>query len=151
MNTNTNSYPAKIKVAKQELKIGTWNVHMVRGTGKLEFLHKEIQAYNCNILGLAETLWTGKGDINGGKVIWSGKLTECRWGVDFLLSKRARSVLLGYNSVSPRLIYTSFRGIPLNFSFIQVYMPTANSSEEEIKAIYSLLEVTMLQIPKKKT
>ena len=76
--TNTNSYPAEIKVAKQELKIGIWNLCMLRVTGKLEFQCKQIQPYNYNILRLAEPHWTGKGDIKGGEVIWSGKVTECR-------------------------------------------------------------------------
>ena len=77
----------------------------LRGTGKLEFLHKETQPYNCNIRGLAGTHWTGKCDINGSEVIWFSKVIECRckWGVGFLLNKRTKGMLLGYSPWTPCL------------------------------------------------
>ena len=87
----------KMKVITQQIIIGTWNVQTLWSIGKLELLRKEMEGYKYDILGIAEMRWTGTGEMNGGEVIWSGEDKNHVKGVGFLLSKRARSPLLGYN------------------------------------------------------
>ncbi|XP_016299301.1 uncharacterized protein LOC107656114 [Sinocyclocheilus anshuiensis] len=139
----------KLKAAIDFLKIGTWNVRTLRSPGKLELLRKEMTPYECDILGLAEMRWTGVGELNGGEVIWSGEEKNHMRGVGFLLSKRAKDALLGYNPVNSRNIVTRFNGAPLNIAVIQVYAPTSDSTEEEVETFYGQLEHTIEELPKK--
>ena len=139
----------KLKAATDLLKIGTWNVQTLRSPGKLELLRNEMTPYECDILGLAEVRWTGVGELNGGEVIWSGEEKNHMRGVGFLLSKRAKDALLGYNPVNSRIIVARFSGTPLNIAVIQVYAPTADSTEEDIETFYGQLEHTIEELPKK--
>ena len=139
----------RLRAATEPLKIGTWNVQTLASPGKLELLRTEIAPYQCDILGLAEMHWTGVGELNGGEVIWSGEEKKRVKGVGFLLSKRAKEALLGYNPVNPRIIAARFSGKPLNIAVIQVYAPTTDSTDEEIEKFYKQIEHTMEELPKK--
>ena len=73
----------KLKLARQQLTVGTWNVRTLREIGKLQQLRIEIKRYQCNILGLAKVTWIGSGEMNGGEFIWSGEDDERNRGVGF--------------------------------------------------------------------
>ena len=136
-------------MAMDFMTVGTWNVRTLWCTGKLDLLRRESERYKCDILGLAEVRWTGKGDLNESEFIWSGE-NECHVrGVGFLLSSRARQALLGYNPVSSRIIVARFRGHPFDIACVQVYAPTAESSEEAIDDFYEQLAVTLESLPRK--
>lgn len=139
----------KLKVAKDELTVGTWNVRTLWAAGHLELLKEEMKRYRWDILGLSEVRWTGSGEVNGCEMIWSGDDTEHQRGVGFLLSSRARMALLGYKPVNSRMIVARFSGQPFNVSVIQVYAPTADKTEEEIEQFYENLDDIMKQLPKK--
>ena len=49
-----------LRVAKEELTVGTWNVRTLWATGQMELLRKEMEKYRCDILGIAEMRWTGQ-------------------------------------------------------------------------------------------
>ena len=136
-------------MAKDEFTVGTWNVRTLWATGRLKLLRNEMERYKCDDLGIAEMRWTRTGEMNGGKVIWSGEEKEHTKGVGFLLNPSARASLLGYKPVNPRIILARFEGNPMNMSVIQVYAPTAESTEEEIDKFYEALESTMAEIPRK--
>ena len=93
--------------------------------------------------------WTGVGEMNGGEVIRSGEEKNHRSGVGFLLSKRAKDALLGYNPVNSRIIVARFKGAHLNIAVIQVYAPTADSTEEDIETFYGQLEHIIEELPNK--
>ena len=139
----------RLRAATKILKIGTWNVQTLASPGKLELLRTEIAPYQCDILGLSEMHWTGVGELNGGEVIWSGEEKKHAKGVGFLLSQRAKDALLGYNPVNARIIAARFSGKPLNIAVIQVYAPTADSTDEEIEKFYEQIEHTIEELPKK--
>ncbi len=125
------------------------NVRTLKSPGKLELQRKEMTPYECDILGLAEMRWTGAGELNGGEVIWSGEGKDHMRGVGFLLSKRAKDALLGYNPVNSRIIVARFNGAPLNIAVIQLYAPTSDSTEEEVEIFYWQLEHIIEELPKK--
>jgi len=124
-------------------------VQTLWSTGKLELLRKEMEPYNYDILGLAEMRWTGSGEINGGEIIWSGEEKNHVKGVGFLLSKRAQSALLSYKAINARIITARFSGAPFNLAVVQVYAPTADSTDEEIEEFYDGLEKVLDDLPKK--
>ena len=51
----------KVKIAKNTLTVGTWNVQTLWATGKLELLRNEMKRFRYDIVGISEVLWTGKG------------------------------------------------------------------------------------------
>ncbi|CAM1308842.1 Uncharacterised protein r2_g1901 [Pycnogonum litorale] len=66
----------KMKLAKREITIGTWNVRTLYADGKLIELEYEMQRYRWNVLGLAEMRWSNTGEMttdDGHKLWWSGK------------------------------------------------------------------------------
>jgi exonuclease III len=106
-------------------------------------------AYECDILGLAEMRWTESGELNGGEIIWSGEKKDHAKGVGFILSRRARGALISYNPVNSRIIVARFKGAPLNIAVIQVYAPTAESTEDDIERFYDQLEQVFNELPNK--
>ena len=72
-------------------------------------------------------------------LIWSGSESACERGVGMLLSERAKKALIGYNTLRDRIISARFRGQPFNITVIQVYAPTADSSDPDIDDFYAQL------------
>ena len=49
------------------------------------------------------------------------------------MNNQARKALLGYKPINERLIATRFNAQPFNITVVEVYAPTANSTEEAIE------------------
>jgi hypothetical protein len=98
----------KLKIAKNELAVGTWNVIMLWAERHLDLLREEMKRYRCDVLGLSEVRRTGSGELNGCEVIWCGEESEHQRGVGFLLSTRAELALLGYKLINARTIVARF-------------------------------------------
>jgi hypothetical protein len=137
-----------LKLARNTLSVGTWNVRTLAATGKLQMLQQEMKRYRCDVLGVAEMRWTKSGEIRNGEIIWSGKDTRREAGVGFLLSRRARESLLGYMPVNERIIMARFAAVPFNTSVIQVYAPTSDSTDDVIDQFYHDLKSTIQNVPK---
>ena len=90
----------KLKIEKNTLTVGTWNVQTLWTTGKLELLRNEMKRFRYDIIGISEVRWTGKSETSNRDVIWSGEDKEHVRGVGMLLSDRARKALIGYNPVN---------------------------------------------------
>ena len=131
------------------LTVGTWNVRTMWAPAKLELLENEMERYRFDILGLAEMRWTASGEMHDCKVIWSGNEQKHEAGVGFPLSKRAREALLGYKPVSDRVLVARFQARPFNMSVVQVYAPTSDGTDEQVKQFNADLETTLNDIPKK--
>ena len=63
-----------------------------------------------------------------------------------MVNKRVWIAVLGCNLKNDRLISVHFQGKPFNITVIQVYAPTSNAEEDEVKWFYEdlqdLLELT---------
>ena len=66
-----------------------------------------------------------------------------------LLSGRARKALMGYNPVSSQVITARFDAAPYKITVIHAYPPTAASSDENIEALYNILEDTLVKVHRK--
>ncbi|CAF4568230.1 unnamed protein product, partial [Rotaria sp. Silwood2] len=87
-NSNTNNTVAstnEIRLRKEILTIGTWNVRTLWEAGKLDLLRHELKRFRYDIIGVSETRWTGKGETATGDFIWSGEENIHANGVGFLL------------------------------------------------------------------
>ena len=129
--------------AKGITTVGTINVTTLNKPGKLKCVIHEINRYNWDILGVAETHWPGEGEIltDGIQVLYSGREDNTRReGVALLLGKRAQRALLEHKAINSRLISATFRGHHKNFKLIQVYAPDSTHDDDEVEDFYSQLE-----------
>ena len=147
-NTNTTGNTQRLKLIKNTLTVGTWNVQTLWAAGKLELLRNEMKRFRYDIIGISEVRWTGKGETSAGDFIWSGEEKLHMKGVGFLLSAQAKRALIGYNPVSSRIISARFEAVPFNITVIHVYAPTSASSDEDIEAFYSDIEGTLAKTGK---
>ena len=130
--------------------VGTWNVRTLYATGQLEILIHQMKDVNWSILGLSEVRWTGEGEINKEdyKIIYSGRTDDRHQdGVALIMKKEAAKALLGYKAVSPRIIKARFRTAFGRATVVQVYAPTADSTEEDVESFYEDLQGAIQNIP----
>ena len=97
---------------------------------------------NIDILGISELKWTGMGEFNSDNhyIYHCGQESLRRNGVAIIVIKRVLNVVLGCNLKSDRMISIRFQGKPFNITVIQVYAPTSNAEEAEIKQFYEYLQ-----------
>ena len=66
-----------------------------------------------------------------------------------MVYKRVQNAVLGCNLKNDRMISVRFQGKPFNITVIQVYAPTSNTEEAEVKRLYEdlqdLLELTPIK------
>ncbi|CAF1527450.1 unnamed protein product [Adineta ricciae] len=139
----------RLKLVKNTLTVGTWNVQTLWAAGKLELLRNEMKRFRHDIIGISEVRRTGKGETSNGDFIWSGEEKLHMRGVGFLLGAQAKKALKGYNPISSRVIAARFAAAPFDISVIHAYAPTSSSSDEDIKAFYSDIEHALAQTGKK--
>ncbi len=87
---------ASMKTGRGGLRIGTWNVRTLNQLGKIENLVEEAKTLNTDILGIAESRYTGEGKVrlDGYSFIYSGG-SEHQHGVGFLVKSEVEKSILG--------------------------------------------------------
>ena len=141
-----------IKLQNQVTTIGTWNVRTLHACGKINELTHELERYRWDILGLAETRWTGLGETSteeGHKMWFSGDEHKHQHGVAFLVRKEIVNCVLSCTPISGRVISIRISAKPHNLTIIQVYAPTSDHTDEEIEEFYELLDTAIAKAPKK--
>ena len=63
-----------------------------------------------------------------------------RNGITIIVNKRVRNAVLGSNLINNVMILARFQGKPFNIMVIQVYAPTSNAEEAEVKWFYEDLQ-----------
>ena len=88
------------------------------------------QRVNVDNLGISELKWTGMGEFNSNDhyIYYCGQ------------ESIRRNAVLGCNFKNDRMISVHFQGTPLNITVIQVYAPTSNTEEAEVKRSYEDLQ-----------
>ena len=66
-----------------------------------------------------------------------------------MVNKRVRNAVLGCNLKNDRMISVHFQGKPFNITVIQVYAPTSNAEEAEVKRFCEDLQDLLELTPKK--
>ena len=79
-------------------------------------------------------------------IYYYGQESLRRNGVSIIVNRRVQKAVLGCNLKNDRMISVHFQGKPFNITVIQVYAPTSNAEEVEVKWFYEdlqgLLELT---------
>ncbi|ESO04053.1 hypothetical protein HELRODRAFT_173127 [Helobdella robusta] len=89
---------------KMGLTVGVWNVRSLWQTGAYALMKKELERFRYDVVGLCEARWTGGGEMEGGKILWSGTEREHVYGVGMVIGEKAKKALLEYNPVNERMI-----------------------------------------------
>ena len=71
-----------------------------------------------------------------------------RNGVAHIVNERIRNAVLGCNLKNNRMISVHFQGKPFKITVIQVYAPTSNAEEVEVKWFYEDLQDLLELTPK---
>ena len=131
---------------RNSIKIATWNVRSLYKVGKFDNVKREMDRMKLDIMGLCDVRWKGAGLITSGDftMVYSGGEKHER-GVGVLLNKQCSKSLKGYFFVSDRVLLIRLAGNPFDISIIQVYAPTAESSEESIETFYNEVEIARNQ------
>lgn len=140
----------KFKLSKRLFSSGTWNVRTLYAPGKLENVEYELEKYEWHVVGLVETRWTGFGEQTtqqGHRFWFSGEDTKRERGVGLLVHKKVVPSVIECTPVSSRFITMRLSAQPFNISIIQVYAPTAASTEDEIDDFYEQLEDLIEKVP----
>ena len=66
-----------------------------------------------------------------------------------MVNKRVQNAVLGCNLKNDRIISVHFQGKPFNIAVIQVYAPTSNTEEAEVKQFYEDLQDLLELTPQK--
>ena len=103
--------------------IGTWNVRILSGAGKLEELIHEMNRYRWNILELREMRQinfrdTSTLDGHNGKLCFSGLKDKHKEGVGFLVHNNTMNCIMGRRPISSWLITICFRAKSFNITII---------------------------------
>ena len=103
--------------------------------GKLEVVKQEMARVNADILGISELKWAEMGKFNSDDhyIYYCGKESLRRNGVAIMVNKRVQNVVLGCSLKNDRMISACFQSKPFNITVIQVYPPTTNAEEAEVK------------------
>ena len=90
---------------------------------------------NIDILGISKLKWTGMGEFNSDDhYIYYCRLESLRRnGVAIMVNKRVQNAVLGCNLKNDRMISVHFQNKPFNITVIQVYAPTSNAEEIQVK------------------
>ena len=65
-----------------------------------------------------------------------------------MVNKRVQNAVLGCSLKNDRMISVRLQGKPFNITVIQVYAPTSNAEEAEVKRIYKDLQELLELTPK---
>lgn len=115
-------------------------------------LERESQARRLDVVGISEAHWTGIGYFRirtGNTIYFSGSDIESRNGVAFILAGPITKAILGYKVVNDCITAIKIRLRPVNINVIQVYAPTAESSEEEMEAFFDQFNATISELPRR--
>ena len=120
--------------------------------GKLEVVKQEMARVNVNILGISQLKWTGMGEFNSDDhyIYYCRQESLRRNGVAIMINKRVQNAVLGCNLKNDRMISLCFQGKPFNITVIQVYAPTSNTEEAQVKLFYEDLQDLLELTPKKR-
>ena len=138
---------------RKRTRFGTWNVRTMMKPTKLAQIAREFRNYKLELLGLSETRLKGSGErrlSTGETLFYSGKpqTEDHSSGVGFLLSKKAKLCLTGWNPISDRIISLRLATKVRHLTLIQVYAPTEQAPDDVKDAFYQQLAHTLNNVKK---
>ena len=112
---------------------------------------QDVARVNVDILGISKLKWTGMGEFNSDDhyIYYYRQESLRRNGVAIMVNKRVQNAVLGCNLKNDTIISVHLQGKPFNITVIQVYAPTSNTEEAEVKQFCEDLQDLLELTPKK--
>ena len=147
-NSATKRTEASHIIAKERMRIGTWNVRTMNN-GNLEVVKREMARTRVDLLEISEMKWTGMGHFTSYEyeIYYSGQETLKRNGVAFICNNEIRRCVLGFNPVDDRIATIRIQCKPINITVVQIYAPTSSAEEEDSNVFYDKVQSVLDQIP----
>ena len=97
---------------------------------------------NVDIIGISDLKQTGMDEFNSDNhyIYYCGQESLRRNGIALIVNKRVQNAVLECSLKNERMISVHFQGKPFNITVIQVYAPTSNAKEAEVKQFYEDLQ-----------
>lgn len=132
-------------IERNIFKIATWNVRTLYQSGKLNNAINEMKRLKIDLLGMSEIRWPGSGkcEKEDATMFYSGSRGEDanhRHGVAVLVNNKIRKHIKNFIPYSERCMLIQISSRPVDLNIIQVYAPTAESTDEEAEDFYQQLE-----------
>ncbi|XP_039278804.1 craniofacial development protein 2-like [Nilaparvata lugens] len=140
-----------MKARLKSVKIGTWNARSLFASGKLDNVMKEMSRLSINILGISDVRWPGSGKCrtNNGVFYYSGiDDPNHRYGVGVIIDKATNASVQSFTPYSERVMMLQIKTCTGHLNIIQIYAPTADSEEVEVKEFYAELETIIASTKK---
>ena len=130
------------------IRIATWNVLTLNGTGYQVALVRELKRYKIAIAGLTEARLSGSGehDVQDGHLLYSGG-TEKRNGVALVLRPPFNKALTMWHPLSDRLLYARLAHKHGHISIIVAYAPTNEATDSDKDRFHDELSTTTQTVP----
>ncbi|KAI0241965.1 Craniofacial development protein 2, partial [Lamellibrachia satsuma] len=118
--------------------------------GKLDIVKREMERTGVHMMGVSEMKWTGRGHFKSDdyEVYYCGQDTRRRNGVAFICTDELKRCVLGFNTISDRVITIRLQCKPVNMTVIQIYAPTSTAEDEEIEHFYEMVQKVVDETPK---
>ncbi|XP_052212146.1 craniofacial development protein 2-like [Dreissena polymorpha] len=130
----------------------TWNVRTLNACVTVHELTYELERNRWEIIGLAEFRLPGFGETStdeGHKILFSGEDSIHRQGVAFIVRKEVVNSVISCTPVFSRIISILISAKPHYITIIEIYAPTADYKDDEIKQFYEELERIIFKVPKR--
>ena len=116
---------------REVMRIGTWNVRSMN-QGKLDIVKREMERTGVHMMGVSEMKWTGMGHFKTDdyEVYYCGQDTRRRNGVAFICTDELKRCVLGFNTISDRVITIRLQCKPVNMTVIQILHNVYNEMEK---------------------
>ena len=119
--------------------------------GKLEKVKQEMARVMVDSLGVGDLKWTGMGEFNSDDhyIYYCGQESHRRNGVALIVNRRVQNAVLGCTLKNNGSLFVSKANHSI-ITVIQVYAPTTNIEEDEVKWFSEDLQDPLELTPKKK-
>ena len=145
MRIKNNNYETR-KLCKKigrgdHLFVGIWHVRGTFEEGKLRHLVSEVGKYKFDIVGLQETKQSGHEVTEVGDYIFLNSGGENRrLGMDFLINRELKELILDFQPISERISLIRLRGKYQKITVINIHAPTEEKEIEIKDQFYSELD-----------
>lgn len=134
----------KQRLKDNDLWIASWNVRTLRKQGGVRSLADIAKTAKLSIVAVQETRWPGKDVLKSTNYTfyYSGKdsYSKMECGTGFLISGKERDAVIGFKPCNERMCTLRVKGKFFNITFINVYAPTEDKSDEVKGEFYEQLE-----------
>ncbi|CAG9573517.1 unnamed protein product [Danaus chrysippus] len=132
------------------MRFGTWNIQTMLQAGKMMEVGDVLCRYNLDLIALQEVRWSGTGQIEKQNftLYYSGATKQGLYGTGFMVGRKLKPSILGFEPISDRLCSIRVKGKLYNSTFICCYAPINDAADETKDQFYGDLQNVIEKVPR---